>query len=821
MGLMLLLPSISAITWNNTAYYKLDESSGAVIDATGIQNGVNYGATAGQTGKINTAYSFGYGDYINLTNNTGIVPTENFTISLWIYPTALPAGNGGGLVTKGSDVAGNDSYLLFIEGGALPRFVYYNQSGTIGSGLMATTNLVNNSWYHVLVKKSGTNATMWINGTKIDEEIYPLGSPRTSAIETMIGAYGAGVGTYYSFNGTIDEVGLWNRSLTDAEIAQLYNSGSGLAYTGGLQTITITLIHPPFGSLLTDTGSYFNATYNISSSAHTWKNATYNLFRNGISFNSTTVALSGRNNITSLFIDDFTIGDYIWNVKAWYGNASYNNFTTSSNYTYTVGASFQNVTYNSNIYETQSQTIYGNLTLVPGTQVYDVKLVYNGTEHPGVYTAMGDNTYILSSTFDTSKLLGTTASNMSFYLRIIYSTGPSSFLYENTSSLNQTVNPIILYSCSSASNRTLNFTAKDEENLTALTGWNFLGTFEYWIGGGSVRKNVSINNLSITSSALCISVANLTFKTDAIVQYEKAEYVKRNYYLYNASITNTTQNISLYLLASDSSTSFIVQVRDKSQLPVKEAYLYSQRYYPGTGNFETVAIGKTDLSGNTVLHFEDETEDYRIIVMKDGVILYTSAVQKVYCSATPCTLPIQTESGGIEGWTSFGNLSNLIYTGPYYDSTLQQVIYTYIDTSGTTSYGRLEVYNFVNSKKNVICNTNSTSSAATLTCDVSGIEGTIYSEAYLSRSPEALVWAKQFIINTIKAVMGLEGLFWALIVILVIAIAGALMGGVSGGVVGIVLGMWGVQLLQIASFGAITTWGVTGIGIFILWITNN
>jgi hypothetical protein len=69
--------------------------------------------------------------------------------------------------------------------------------------------------------------------------------------------------------------------------------------------------------------------------------------------------------------------------------------------------------------------------------------------------------------------------------------------------------------------------------------------------------------------------------------------------------------------------------------------------------------------------------------------------------------------------------------------------------------------------------------------------------------------------------MGLEGLFWGLIVILVIAIAGILMGGVSGGVVGVVLGMWGVQLLQIASFGAITTWGVTGIGIFLLWITNN
>jgi hypothetical protein len=77
------------------------------------------------------------------------------------------------------------------------------------------------------------------------------------------------------------------------------------------------------------------------------------------------------------------------------------------------------------------------------------------------------------------------------------------------------------------------------------------------------------------------------------------------------------------------------------------------------------------------------------------------------------------------------------------------------------------------------------------------------------------------VINTIKTIIGMEGLFWGLIVILVIAIAGVLMGGVSGGIVGTLLGLWGVQLLNIASFGAITTWGATIIGVFLLWNMRN
>ena len=258
-------------------------------------------------------------------------------------------------------------------------------------------------------------------------------------------------------------------------------------------------------------------------------------------------------------------------------------------------------------------------------------------------------------------------------------------------------------------------------------------------------------------------------------------------------------------------------MRDKSQLPVADTYIYIQRYYPGTNTYDVVSMGKTDESGNTVVYLETYTEDYRIQVVKNGEVVYTSPVQKVYCTTTPCTLPISIEEGKVEGWKNFGDVANLIYTGPYYDTDRNEIVYTYIDTSGTTSYGRLLVYRTLNNKKDVICNINSTTSAATLSCPMDGIEGTVYAEGYLSRSPEILVWARQFVINTIKQIFGNEGLFWGLIIIMVIVLAGSIVGGVGGGIVGMIGGLWGVQILGIASLGMITIWGVTAIGVFILW----
>lgn len=475
-------------------------------------------------------------------------------------------------------------------------------------------------------------------------------------------------------------------------------------------------------------------------------------------------------------------------------------------------------TYNSSVYETSNQVFIINFSY-DSSNYFNIggTLIYNNTNYAGILSGTGSNILFNASTdiplgnYDTKTFL--------WQIQMANGTG---IYYYNSTSYTQVIAPILLYSCTTTSNQTLNFTAQNEENMTGMVNWNFLGTFNYWLGEGTIKKNVSINNLNINYTSLCISPNNSVFYINAIIQYEKEDYVKRNYYFYNASLTNITNNVILYFLDNVVAKAFIISVKDSSQLPITDAYVYIQRYYPGTDTYQTVAMAKTDGSGNTIGYFEVETEDYKIIVMKDGVIIYTSPVQKVYCSATPCTLPIQTSGGGVAGWSHVGNLSNLIYYGPSYNSTTGLISYTYIDTSGTTHYGRLWVYK-VNSAtgKQTICNTNSSSNAATLTCNVTGYEGTIYAESYISRSPEVLVWAVSFIIETLKSIMSMQGLFWAMLIILTLAVGGAVMGGVTGGIVGTIMGFIGATWLGIASFGMITIWGLIIIGVFIIWQIKN
>lgn len=796
---------------NLVSYYSFEETTGNMLDGAWKNNLIGYNLTIGETGVIGKAISFNKTSYA-INSTTSNLPSGNVakTMNIWVYPkeNQFTMFGGFGTATIGQD------FQIGMWNGHIAIFGY-------GSDWDTNVALPLNVWSMITVTSDTTTTKIYRNGTLVATGAYSWNTA-TNLIEL-----GAEVSSNnYKFNGTIDEFGIWNYTMNATEANSLWNNGNGLAYsTPVAYNINITLVSPLNVSTLSTTSNNFTTNFNITGTNlnYTWRNATYYIYSfNKSIFNSTTVSLLTNNTINTLFIDDFTLGSYSWNVYGCYSNNTYSNcsWSNNGNFTFSVGASISNLNYSSNVYETSNQVIFTNLQLLAGTNLYDAKIVYNGTQTKAILTNLGSNLYQILANFDTPTV-NSSVENKSFYFNLIYSISPGVFLYENTTTYTQSVSMINLSKCTSAVNKTANFTLYDEENQTILLAWNFLGTFDYWLGSGTTFKTYSISDLNINSAALCINPNNLIYKSNAIIQYEKTGYVKRNYYLVNNTLNNISQNINLFLLTTAQSTSFIVTVRDANQLPVTDAYIYIQRYYPGTGTYQTIAMSKTDASGNTVSGFEAETEDYRIMVMKDGVIIYTSPVQKIYCSSTPCTLPIQTGGSSIITWTRIGNLSNFIYS-LVYDNSTKTWSYTYVDTSGTTHYGRLYVYQINSAKgKITICNVSSTSNAATLVCNVSSYEGNVYAEGYISRSPEIMVWIDSVIIAGLKQIMGMEGLFWGFIVISILAIAGVLMAGIPGGIIGVIISMIAVTWLGIASFGAVTLWGVIILGIFIIWIIKN
>jgi len=152
----------------------------------------------------------GSDDQVNINNDTELrfnPLTDKLTLCGWFNASATSASNAF-LVGK------NAAYGLAMYNNFMPN-VYFGSGST---NLYSTIPFVANSWYYVAGTFNITDSKIYMNGA----------FNRTSAISgtatqsSAVAMGGVGVGGYY-FNGKIDNVRVYNRVLSDDEIAQIYN----------------------------------------------------------------------------------------------------------------------------------------------------------------------------------------------------------------------------------------------------------------------------------------------------------------------------------------------------------------------------------------------------------------------------------------------------------------------------------------------------------------------------------------------------------------------------------------------------------------------
>jgi len=479
------------------------------------------------------------------------------------------------------------------------------------------------------------------------------------------------------------------------------------------------------------------------------------------------------------------------------------------------------VTYNTTTFETSKESFILNMSSNINILAISSSMVYNGTSYPSTSTCTSGVCIILNSLdIPIITTIPNQANNFSWIINIF---NGSTSINVNSSSHIQNISRIYMTACNASNTlEVANFTNYEEENRTRIHNFDFSGTFSYWTGDGSIKKNETISNTFVNESRLCVSNESILYHSDAIMQYKPStntsglSYIQRGYYFINTSLNNTSsKKVELYSLLSSDSTSFILEVYDNAQLPIKNAYLYLQKYYEGENIFKTIEMTKTDSTGSSIGHFKAEVEDYRIIIEKDNEIIYQGGTQKIVCKETPCTITLQTSSITGVTWEDFGSIANFEYTLSFNNAT-NLWTFQYIDNSGSIGYGRLYVYTrHPVLGEQMICNATSPLLAATLICDASGNNGTIYANAYLSRSPEILVFSKTSLISTLKRIFALEGLFLSMFILMMLGLA-----GLWNPAVGIILEVAGViiiNLLGIASFGMTAIWGIIFIAGIILW----
>lgn len=206
-----------------------DASTTAIDDHRGLANGTYTGATTTAYSVIgNSVYFDGTNDKILWSALTGVPTDFNLGSNDWSLSYWLSANATTGAMFTGTIVGcGGDSYQYWSANNL--RIAYDGEYDT------TSWSPTLNTWYHVVMTANGANnKTIYINGAKNTE----LANSGTWNLECYMEDAGAGnsfsmgeeEGGGNDWHGHLDEVVLFNKTLTQAEITSLYNSGSGDAY---------------------------------------------------------------------------------------------------------------------------------------------------------------------------------------------------------------------------------------------------------------------------------------------------------------------------------------------------------------------------------------------------------------------------------------------------------------------------------------------------------------------------------------------------------------------------------------------------------------
>jgi len=216
-------------------YWSFDEGSGITAnDSSGNgNNGTLVNGPIWTPGEIAGALSFdGVDDYVSFASQA----QSTISISAWVYAQATP----GNVFPRIIDMPG---YVLFLAEPSNPKsnpaslgFLSRRSDGD-GEWDTPANSMAYNSWNHVAVvydsSSTSNNADLYINGVKqtISKINPPRGTQTSNEGEGIIGNH---IPLNRGWDGLIDELRIYNRALSAAEIVSLYDQGNNASFNFSL-----------------------------------------------------------------------------------------------------------------------------------------------------------------------------------------------------------------------------------------------------------------------------------------------------------------------------------------------------------------------------------------------------------------------------------------------------------------------------------------------------------------------------------------------------------------------------------------------------------
>lgn len=225
-------------------YWKFDEgtNTGAILDVSGQGNsGVRSGTGAIWSnadkapvafGNPNAMQFNGFNDHVSVADDSALDLSGDATLSLWVKWGDAIGTDDDTLIDK-TQSGDAPNYRLYLKnsGGDAGKFGLWN--GTTAAVSDATVS--RGEWHHIAVTFDGTDASFYLDGELDSTASVGLGSVNNGPL--LIGTDPQALARH--FHGSMDDVRIYDRTLSGDEIAKLYD---GFYADGDNGTATTSLI---------------------------------------------------------------------------------------------------------------------------------------------------------------------------------------------------------------------------------------------------------------------------------------------------------------------------------------------------------------------------------------------------------------------------------------------------------------------------------------------------------------------------------------------------------------------------------------------------
>lgn len=226
--LISVLPALDPLAGGLIAYYPFN-NSGHDLSGNGYDGTVhNITSVTDRNGHLNSAYHFdGVSSYISVPDNQALrLGNSDFTLSAWVNLDTYNSSFVSSIMSK--RIAGlNNGWLWAINGNSNPPplgAVYFGPGGG-NADAVGSKALVPGQWYMVtcVYTVASQQLSIYVNGT-LDQTIQGILPANGNITATLfIGKDGAAGADGYYFQGSLDDLRIYNKALTSATITQLYN----------------------------------------------------------------------------------------------------------------------------------------------------------------------------------------------------------------------------------------------------------------------------------------------------------------------------------------------------------------------------------------------------------------------------------------------------------------------------------------------------------------------------------------------------------------------------------------------------------------------